>query len=155
TFSSGLMKKFASQAQEAGEHVKTLASLVSWLNARLNFMMNLLVNGLFLYDLQCVYRLEKWSEAHGEKLVTWLTAIRETEVLISLATWHANHPAFSFPVIQDNFLIHAEAIGHPLLQLEECVANTAIIGNPHRVLIITGANMAGKSTFLRTLGVNV
>lgn len=155
TFSSGLMKKFASQAQEAGEHVKTLASLVSWLNARLNFMMNLLVNGLFLYDMQCVYRLEKWRETHGEKLVNWLAAIRDTEVLISLATWHANHPTFSFPVIQDEFQIHAEDIGHPLLQQEECVANSVTIGNPHRVLIITGANMAGKSTFLRTLGVNL
>jgi hypothetical protein len=155
TFSSGLMKKFASQAQEAGEHVKTLASLVSWLNARLNFMMNLLVNGLFLYDLQCVYRLEKWRETHGEKLVNWLAAIRDTEVLISMATWHANHPSFSFPIIQDEFQIHAEEIGHPLLQPDECVSNTVAIGNPHRVLIITGANMAGKSTFLRTLGVNL
>jgi DNA mismatch repair ATPase MutS len=155
SFSSELMKKFAGQAQEAGEKVKALASLVSWLNARLNFMMNLLVNGLFLYDLQCVYRLEKWREEHGEKLTTWLAAIRDTEVLISLATWHANHPTFSFPVIQDEFQIHAEDIGHPLLQQEECVANSVTIGNPHRVLIITGANMAGKSTFLRTLGVNL
>ncbi|WKZ61169.1 MAG: hypothetical protein QY309_06720 [Cyclobacteriaceae bacterium] len=155
SFSSELMKKFAGQAYEAGEKVKELASLVSWLNARLNFMMNLLVNGLFLYDLQCVYRLEKWREAHGDKLITWLKAIRDTEVLISLATWHVNHPAFSFPIIQEQFKIQAEDIGHPLLQPEECVANTVTIGNPHRVLIITGANMAGKSTFLRTLGVNL
>lgn len=155
SFSSELMKKFASQAQEAGEKVKVLASLVSWLNARLNFMMSLLVNGLFLYDLQCVYRLEKWREEHGKKLIAWLAAIRDTEVLISLATWHARHPAFSFPIIQEDFQIHAEETGHPLLQPEECVVNTVAIGNPHRVLIITGANMAGKSTFLRTLGVNL
>lgn len=155
SFSASLMKKFSGQAREAGEHVKTLASLVSWLNARLNFMMNLVVNGLFLYDLNCVYRLEKWRETHGEQLISWLAAIRDTEVLISLATWHANHPVFSFPIIQEDFQIHGEEIGHPLLQPEACVANTVSIGNPHRVLIITGANMAGKSTFLRTLGVNL
>lgn len=155
SFNSKLMKTFAGRAHEASKQVKAQASLVSWLNARLNFMMNLVVNGLFLYDLQCVYRLEKWRDEHGEKLVTWLEAIRDTEVLISLATWHANHPTFTFPVIRDEFQIQAEEIGHPLLNLETCVANTVTIGNPYRVLIITGANMAGKSTFLRTLGVNL
>ncbi|MBX2966787.1 MAG: hypothetical protein KF845_11610 [Cyclobacteriaceae bacterium] len=152
-FTSRLMTEHSGKAKEAGQKFKELASLVSWLNARLNFMTNLVVNGLFLYDFQCVYRLEKWREEHGANLVTWLEAIRDTEVLISLGTWHFNQPDFVFPNIHDTLSVKAENMGHPLLQ--EHVSNTMLAGNPHRLLIITGANMAGKSTFLRTLGVNM
>jgi len=154
-FESELMKGFASTAYEADRKVKSLASLVSALNARLNFMTNVVVNSLLMYDLQCVYRLEKWKEENGKNLIAWLTAISDTEVLACLGTYQFNHPDFCFAEIHDSLLINAKDLGHPMLQSNARITNDVKVGENQSVLIITGANMAGKSTFLRTLGVNL
>src|SRR5690606_20576309 len=76
-----LLKDVGARAGEGDEKVKQLASLVHAFDGRMNIMMNLLVNSLLLYDLQCVYRLEKWKAENGAQLITWLDTIRETEVL--------------------------------------------------------------------------
>lgn len=154
-FSSPVMEELRSRANEADVKVKLLASLVSSLNARLNSLTNVFVNSLFMYDLQYVYRLEKWKHENAEKLKIWLDAIRDTEILCSLATFGFNNPLFTYPEISSTFEIKALSLGHPLIQVEECVVNDLKIGNGQSVLIITGANMAGKSTFLRTIGVNL
>jgi DNA mismatch repair ATPase MutS len=155
TFQSPLLKKLAGSAQEAEQKVQSLASLVSALDARLNAMTTLVVNSLLLYDLQCIYRLERWKINHAEKLIAWLEAINETEVLGSFGTFAFNHPAFQYAAIQDKLSIEIEALSHPLIQEDERIANDLLIGNRQSVLIVTGANMAGKSTFLRTVGINL
>lgn len=154
-FTAKILKTFTAQAHEADVKVKSLASLVSYLNARLNFLTNLIVNSLLLYDLQCIYRLEKWKHENAAHLKIWLNVISETEVLCSMGTFAFNHPAFVYPAINTELTIKAAAIGHPLLSEIECVTNDLYIGKGQSVLIITGANMAGKSTFLRTSGVNL
>jgi DNA mismatch repair ATPase MutS len=154
-FLSPVMQGLRSRANEADVKVKLLASLVSSLNARLNSLTNVFVNSLFMYDLQYVYRLEKWKHENSDNLKIWLDAVRDTEVLCSLGTFAFNHPLFTFPEINSTFEIRALSLGHPLIQIEECVVNDLKIGNGQSVLIITGANMAGKSTFLRTIGVNL
>jgi len=154
-FSSTLLKTAASGAHNADIKVKKLASLVTSLNARLNAMTNLVVNSLFLYDLQYVYRLEKWKHENAANLNKWLDIISETEVLGSLGTFAFNHPYFTYPQITTELSVKAIGLGHPLLPENECVTNDLPMGKDQSILIITGANMAGKSTFLRTTGVNL
>lgn len=155
TFASPLMKELKANAEEAGRKVKKLASLVNAFDARLNSMTNLVVNSLLMYDLQCVYRLEKWKEENASHFETWLTAVREVEVIVSLATFCFNNPDFVFPVFNDEGTFGAESLGHPLIAAKERVSNDVCLDHHRPVMIITGANMAGKSTFLRTIGVNM
>jgi DNA mismatch repair ATPase MutS len=153
--SSVLMQSLGSQAQEGDEKVRQLAALLSAFDARLNMMTNLVVNSLLLYDLQCVYRLEKWKAENATLLPGWLQTIRETEVLCSLGTFSFNHSHFAFPEINNDRNLSAKEMGHPLLDEKERVANDVHLDVAQSIMIITGANMAGKSTFLRSLGVNV
>lgn len=154
-FSTAHLKKLSDSAQQADIKVKSLASLVSALNARLNAMTTLVVNSLLFYDLQCVYRLEKWKHENASNLKTWLEAVSETEVLCSVGTFSFNHPNFVYPTIDSALAIETKELGHPLILLNECITNDVLVGKNQSVLIITGANMAGKSTFLRTIGVNL
>jgi DNA mismatch repair ATPase MutS len=149
------MQSLGKQAAEADEKVRGLASLVSAFDARLNSMTNLVVNSFLLYDLQCIYRLEKWKEENAMHLPGWLNTIREAEVLCSFGTFAFNHPGFAFPQINSGLILSAKDMGHPLLEENERVVNDVHLDRKQSIMIITGANMAGKSTFLRSLGVNV
>jgi len=149
------MQAIGERAGEADVKVNRLASLVRTFDARLNSMTSLFVNSLLLYDLQCVYRLEKWKSENAPELMRWLDTIKETEALISLATFSFNHPQFNFPSVNDEQKLAAKGLGHPLLGDDERVVNDVHLDEEASIIIITGANMAGKSTFLRTLGVNV
>lgn len=155
SFTSPMMQKLTTSAKEADVKVKALASLVSSFNARLNAMTNLLVNSLLMFDLQYVYRLEKWKDENASNLKIWLEAISEAEVLCSFGTFSFNHPSFVFATIEKEMVIDADDLGHPLIVANECVSNDLQIDKQQSIVIITGANMAGKSTFLRSMGVNL
>lgn len=154
-FQSTLLMKFYADASLGDDRIKSLASFVRSLDARLNFLTNIAVNSLLMYDIRCIYNLEKWKEENAAKLETWLNTIRDADMLCSLGTFSFNNSDFTFPTITQEQKIKAHALGHPLLSREERVTNDVRIGDEQSVLIITGANMAGKSTFLRTLGVNM
>lgn len=155
TFNASTLTGLASRAHEADVKVGSLATLVGYLNARLNFLTNVIVNSLLMYDVQCIYRLEKWKTENAPRLEVWLDVISETEVLCSLGNFAFNHAEFVYPKINSELLINSVGMGHPLIATNECVPNDLFVGKGQSVLIITGANMAGKSTFLRTTGVNV
>jgi hypothetical protein len=154
-FSSALLARLYESARNADVRVDKLASLVHSLDARLNSMTMLVMNSVVLYDLQCVYRLEKWKQENAENLEVWMEAVSDTEVLCSFGTFAFNHPDFRFPKIHNELAVVAKSLGHPLIPLSESVMNDFKIGVNQKTLIITGANMAGKSTFLRTVGVNL
>jgi hypothetical protein len=154
-FSSPVLKSIHRQSREAGNKVHALASLVRALDARLNSMTSIFVNSVLLYDLQCVYRLEKWKSENASKLVSWLEAVSDAEVIASFANFAFNNPHFNYPEITEDLSLSAKALGHPLIAQDECVTNDFYLGRNPSIAIITGANMAGKSTFLRSIGVNV
>lgn len=155
SFSSPLMEALNGRALQADEKVRQLASLMSAFDARLNIMTSLFVNSVLLYDLQCVYRLEKWKSQNADNLMDWIDAVHQTEALCSVGTFVFNHPSFSFPAINTHQKLAAIELGHPLIKEKTRVTNDVRLDREQSIMIITGANMAGKSTFLRSLGVNV
>jgi DNA mismatch repair ATPase MutS len=155
-FHSPLMKVLHEQSRQAESRVKKLASLVSAFDARLNSMTSIVVNSVLLYDLQCVYRLEKWKTQNADSLIRWLETVSDTEVICSFGNFAFNNSHFSYPVVSNDISLTAKAMGHPLIPKGECITNDFQLSKRiQSVAIITGANMAGKSTFLRSLGVNM
>ena len=142
---------------DSASHIfQQLKSRVKEFEYRGNIIVGLILNSVFLWDVRCVYKLWKWHQEHHRELTDWLEVIAETDALISLANFTKNNSGLTFPEIRDEeFTFQATKLGHPLLHPEKRVCNEFKISGWSKVAIITGANMAGKSTFLRTVGVNL
>lgn len=125
------------------------------LDQRGNIVIAFVLNGLYLKDFHTLLRLDRWRKAYGPDIETWTDVLSEADALVSMANYRFNHPAYCLPVISQDQLLYTEEIGHPLLKSERNVTNNFSIRSLHQIAIITGANMAGKSTFLRTIGVNL
>lgn len=137
----------------AFEQIRKLSSLADLIANRDNAFF-LAVNILTLWDIQCMIALESWKEKSGRSLSRWLDAIAELEALSSLAIIHFDHPEWGFPIIDSqNSGISSVKIGHPLLR--ESICNDIVIQKRSGILLITGSNMSGKSTLLRTVGINL
>ncbi len=131
-----------------------LGYLISQLDVRYNpFVMFLEVGGL--WSLQWLRRLDGWRREHREHLPVWLAALAETDALVSWATLRFNQPDWSDPEFTDEPLVEATGLGHPLLPAAGRVTNDFRIGTDGHIHLITGSNMAGKSTWLRTVGINL
>jgi hypothetical protein len=151
---SVLMKKHQAMASVAFEKVKHFSALVNALESRMNPMAMLFGNGLFLYDFHAVCKLEKWREANASDLPHWLESLGEWDSLLSAATLHFNFPGYAFAEVCLKNKLECREAGHLLIPQALRVSNDFDLGNPATIYLITGANMAGKSTFLRALGVN-
>jgi DNA mismatch repair ATPase MutS len=102
------------------------------------------------------FAAERWRRAHGQAVRTWLRAIGEIEALLSLATYSYEHPADPFPeFIEGDTCFDGIEMGHPLVPAATCIRNGVRVGGESRVLLVSGSNMSGKSTLLRTVGINV
>ncbi|MGE0827673.1 MAG: DNA mismatch repair protein MutS [Candidatus Binatia bacterium] len=110
---------------------------------------------LLLWDVQLALAIESWRIATGPAIGRWLAAVGEFEALCSLAGYAYEHPDDPFPDIVDGKpCFEGEGLGHPLLPITRCVRNNIHLGGQLRVLIVSGSNMSGKSTLLRTVGSN-
>ncbi len=136
--------------------IHQLNGLLQLLDYRLNAFFALTVNAAFLLDIRWMRQLEQWKETHRHSLTPWVELLSEVEALNSLAaTWHAN-PDFGLPeVCPQPFTMKAVQIGHPLIPAERRVCNDFTMEGNGKLVILSGSNMAGKSTFLRTLGINM
>ncbi|HOB20350.1 MAG TPA: DNA mismatch repair protein MutS [Candidatus Atribacteria bacterium] len=140
--------------KRAGDQMRELERIVDRAAVR-HSQLYLVVNILLLWDYQCMAALEKWKELSGTLLRQWLAVLGELEALCSLAVLYFDHPEWTVPVIDNEETgILAAGLGHPLLP-EDRVCNDLSMRGRGRVYLITGSNMSGKSTWLRTAGINL
>ena len=150
-----MQQELTSGNVRASAALTKLRSLVDLINSRDNVIVKVLDVPL-MYSVQVAFAAEKWRAAHGKSLRLWLDALSEIEALLSLAAYSFEHPAYPFPeFISGAASLEGTALGHPLLASSTCVRNDVALGNPARVLLVSGSNMSGKSTLLRTIGINV
>ena len=159
TFSSELLQKKQQQmklgTKKASGIFKLFSRSLDALDNRNNLIGAMFGNGYFLTDIKNTYRIEKWIETYGVKVEDWFEVVSFFDAYNSLANFAFNHPQFIFPeIVNDGSVIRAEALGHPLLNPEKRVDSDLTIEN-EQFFIVTGANMAGKSTFLRTVSLHI
>jgi hypothetical protein len=139
----------------ASESIKMLSKLVNRLDTRLNIMVSIPLNLFFFWDIHYCIALEKWKNGHADEINHWFAAMAEFEVLNSIANMAFNNPDWVMPeIVTGFFTFRAENMGHMLIPRERRVLNNLGIEKENSILIVTGSNMSGKSTFLRTCGVN-
>lgn len=139
----------------ASGRIKKLSELVGRLDTRLNIMISVPLNLFFFWDIHYCLALEKWKTQHRNELSKWFTAMAEFEVLSCFANMAFNNPGWVQPeVINDYFELNAVQAGHPLIPENRRICNDISMKGSGKTIVITGSNMAGKTTFLRTCGVN-
>ncbi|WP_118976403.1 MutS-related protein [Taibaiella koreensis] len=149
-----LQQGLQGQGIKASTQLQQLARIYKGMEAVLNPFSAVITNGLYLYHVHLLQRLSRWKGRHEALIPQWLQVIGEVELLNSLANLHYNNPSFCFPALNQEQRIVFRDLGHPLIGAERRIYND-IAFDQHRFVILTGSNMSGKSTFLRTLGVNM
>ncbi len=162
-FSSSRLRRLqeelkAGGAKRASHAMRRLARMVTWIDARDSYFMKLIELPV-LYSLQLGFVAEAWRRRWGRRVRVWIDAVGEMEALLSLAAYAYEHPDDPFPEIAEaeNADAHfaGEELGHPLIAAARCVRNSVRLDEKTRVLLVSGSNMSGKSTLLRTVGVNL
>ena len=141
----------------ASKAIRGLARISNAFDTRLNLLAGFLMNIFFLWDIRQSVRLELWQKKYKEHLPTWFLIMGEVDTYISLAGYYYNNPEYVFPEIREDekLIFETKQLGHPLIHAANRVSNDYTVDGWSNFTILTGANMAGKSTFLRTVGVNM
>lgn len=135
--------------------IKSLANLMNMMDSNLNLLVSAALNGLFMFNLHLLLAVEKWKIEHRNLIPQWFEVIAEMDALASIANFAYNNPEYTYPKpMYEEFVLKAANMGHPLIPKKSCVTNSIEIKGWNQFCIITGANMSGKSTFLRTVGTN-
>lgn len=155
-FENSYLKSLQNQSIEAQTAFADLAKIANKFDQRNNMLASALLNGFFLYDIHCVKELLGWQSKYQNSVQQWFEALAEIEVFNSLATFHFNNPDYVFPKIDtENVVFEAKSLAHPLISAKKRVANDVKLGYQKNMYLLTGANMSGKSTFLRSIGINL
>lgn len=146
--------RLTNDKESTSRAIKRLSGYIGGLDQRHSFA-GIILNVLILRDTRHAILLESWKQEYAGKIPGWFDALARFDAISSLAGFAFNHPGSVYPEITDTyFKMEGKALGHPLLNRNVCVKNDIDIRKSPWFLIITGANMAGKSTYLRTIGVN-
>lgn len=159
-FKSAHIKKIkeeikSSNGSEAFKQIEKLSSIIDSVSDR-NNLFYFLLNILTLWDFQCIIALERWKKKSGHFIKEWLDALGRMEALASLAVIRFENPDWVIPTVRENTrtVLEAKGMGHPLLTGNR-VCNDLTVNENDKILLITGSNMSGKSTLLRTAGINL
>jgi hypothetical protein len=174
-FSSARLQSLIAQlgrdGTKASRSIRQLAQIEYWIDAHHSLMGHLLELPL-LYSIQTAFAAEWWRRRHGARMRASVDTVGEIEALLSLATYSYEHPADPFPEFVDAATAGSSSrasgasdldergffdgvnLGHPLIAAANCVRNSVRLDDATRVLLVSGSNMSGKSTFLRSVGIN-
>ena len=151
---AALCRSLATEGVPASRRLSRLWRLMDWLDSRDHLLVRIL-EFFVLWTPHCAYAVENWRRHSGAGVRRWLAATGEIEALCSLASHSFEHPADPFPEFStESRWLEAEDAGHPLLDEKRTVRNDIRLGDGLRLLVVSGSNMSGKSTLLRTVGVN-
>jgi hypothetical protein len=151
-----LQEDIKGESDTAGAALNELKNILDRFDQRNNIAGLLFFNAFLLWDARQMMALNAWRQKNKPGAARWFAAVAEMEVLHSLSTLHFDHAEWCFPQFtQQHFTLEGENIGHPLLPDKQRVNNDFKLDGTARIGLITGSNMAGKSTFLRSLGVNI
>jgi len=138
----------------ASHRIAKLARLVHLVDTMKNQLFAPL-GAILLWSTQLAFAIESWRASSGRAIADWLAAVGGFEALCALAAYSYENPGDPFPELEaDGPLFVAEGVGHPLIAPGRCVSNDLSLGGPLRMLVVSGSNMSGKSTLLRTVGIN-
>ncbi len=154
---AALQAGLSQDGRSSSQHVLHLVRLVDWFESRRNQLFGIVAWTLLLPE-QLALAIEAWRGRHGTLAVRWLATIGEMEALASLATFAFEHPEYPFPELDASARppsLVATGLGHPLIPAKVRVVNDVRLAEDCRLLVVTGSNMSGKSTLLRSVGVNV
>lgn len=138
----------------ASKSIEKLRSLHNNLMMSEAYPILLIINPVLLWNVRYAVKVESWTLNNKENIQVWFDAIARFDTLVSWAVFAFNHPDYVYPGTADKFIFKGSALGHPLLHRDICVRNDVDISSTPYFMVITGANMAGKSTYLRTIGIN-
>ncbi|MES1214708.1 MAG: DNA mismatch repair protein MutS [Bacteroidota bacterium] len=158
SFRSSLLQKLQNNLKHdtvtAAKSIQQLASLFKYLDFIINPVMSGLLNGLCLFHIHILFALDKWKKKNDAEVMNWLNIIGEFESLNCFANLGFNNPGYCYPEITNEEIITASQMAHPLIRKEKSISND-ISFKQEKFIVLTGSNMSGKSTFLRTLGINL
>jgi hypothetical protein len=159
-FTSPLLEQLKINLQKkhltASGKISALKNILDKLDIRYNIVISAPLNLFLLWNLQQVLDLEKWKKQNDEDVQLWFDTLACFEALGSFAAMHFNNPCWCFPELREKyFSITATELGHPLISAEKRVSNYINIDDAGEIMLVTGSNMAGKSTYLRSIGINV
>jgi len=146
-------RRAVSGPPDAAAALERLEQLISASDVRRNALAHLPLQLLFLWDVHLLWLLERWQRRFGDEVREWFDALGRVDALLALSVLDADHDDWTYPEIdQSADSLGAGDLGHPLLEPDECVRNDVRVGPPGTFLLVTGSNMSGKSTLLRSLG---
>src|SRR6185437_2124913 len=149
-----LQSELKSHAMKGSEAIARLRTVVALIDSRDNLFVKFLDVPL-MYSVQVAMKAEAWRSQHGAAVRAWLDTTGEIEALLSLSAYHYEHPNDPFPdFVEGTPQLEGEALGHPLIAAAKCVRNDVKLDSKTRAILVSGSNMSGKSTYLRTVGVN-
>ncbi|MDQ6812733.1 MAG: hypothetical protein M3040_03175 [Bacteroidota bacterium] len=149
-------KRILVTEKKGTDGIKSLKEILKKFDFRLNLLVFMVLNTFFLWDVRQTLHLNKWKKEFASSVPAWFEILANIELVSTLATLTFNHPDWIFPtVVHDHLTLSGEQMGHPLIKENKRVNNSFSTTGTGKISIITGSNMAGKSTFLRSIAISL